>query len=259
MEMEKVSYSAEDLKMMMVNSKQMIDLCNAKDKRAFAAVQNHCKDLEKVSPSSAQELKRKALLKQQMYDKTKNPSLFAELVNDIQELYGRAFKLMIENMKRNNKNKAPVGKESFHKIGPVHNEGTLENAMAEKEEQAAVQNAQQSQPQPKPAVSKVQLKNKPEFESVQEQEPLFGNATKGKGKNSQVERISFDELEKAQNEMNTQQVQNINDDELMRKYNERIKKKLDSGLNSSKSGQGLEAGLAREMSGPSAPAKEKRK
>ena len=70
-----INYTEQDLKLMAVNSKQMIDLCSAKDKRAFTEIQNGCRDLEKVNPQIASELKKKAQVKQQMFDKTKNLSL----------------------------------------------------------------------------------------------------------------------------------------------------------------------------------------
>ena len=256
MEMEKLNYTEQDLKLMAVNSKQMIDLCNAKDKNAFREVQNRCRDLEKVSPEIAQELKKKAQIKQQMYDKTKNPNLFVDLVNDIQELYGRAFKLMIENFKR--KSKAPIERNSFHRTGPVHNEGTLENAMAEKEENDASKSVEQSKSKPQPSNTvRLNVKEEPEYEEAQEkpfmpQEKtgLFG----GKKEKAQVGKISLEELQEAQNEMNqNQQVQASEQAEREKKQMENYNKRMQERLNSksasmSSSGMGMGMEMSRQKS-----------
>lgn len=187
MEMEKVQYTPEDIKRMGRNGVELRDLCSAQDPAAFDQVASRCGDLEAVLPEAGKELKEKSLKEKEKYLRTKDPSCFANLINDIEELYGRAFKLMIENFQSRNKNRdRGPGASTMSSSSASFSSTTesYENVKAQAEnvaEEASTKNEQNAR--------------------ARAEEAERTRAVKGSTKGSTVQRVSLSDLQREQGQL----------------------------------------------------------
>lgn len=215
MELEKINYNEEDLKKMAVNASQMRDLCNAKQPLAFDAVETRTDDLERISPECAAELRKRNAKQKQIYKQTQNPACFAELIHDIEELYGRAFKLMIENIRAMNKAKA--AKVSAVSSYNTSYEREIRNDLSSQQSATSVEPEQEAQAQEKKRFG------------------LFGrNKDKSQKPGKNVEKISLSELQSAQSEMDQTSSHDLSESEKARMaaYDKRVQERASSNQKS---------------------------
>lgn len=231
MELEKIEYTEADVKKMAVNAYQMRELCRAKDVMAFNSVYNNCSDLEKVSPECARELKEKAKKQQLKYAQTKDPNCFAQLISDIEELYGRAFKLMIENLKSASKSSAS---KSEHRVSsPVREAsyGVLENSSYGRE---TLNSTDKIATQPE------------KVEKQEAQEKKKGLFDRSKPKSS-VEKVSLSELQEVQSELDNANTNSMTESEKekMEAYNKSIEARVKEKQKSSSMSSTMSMGRQR--------------
>ena len=234
MDLEKLNYNEQDIKNMAINAADLRNRLQARDLSAFDEVSMRCSDLEKCSPEMAGELKRRSQAQKQKYKKTQDPACFAQLVRDVEELYGRAFKLMIENIRsltktKNEKSTAEIVKNAAT-FQPIAN--TLEGATHDRDAQKHI------------------VEDKAEAVVNQEKKRggLFGRKEK-----PDVRKISLKDLEDAQMDEGQDEKQNPNGEsteEVERRrayeeYNKRVQERAAKNKTQqtmSSSGLGMEYG-----------------
>ncbi len=92
-----IVYNGVNIRDMAINSSNMRDCLLSGNFAGFDMVYERCKDLQKVDFESAERLKSSAMKQKLEYIRTNSPTCFAQLIVDLEELYGKAFRMMIDD------------------------------------------------------------------------------------------------------------------------------------------------------------------